>query len=121
MKSGLAIASAGEAGTGLALLVAPAFVARLLFGSEPTGIGTVAARFAGIALIGLGAACWPGLGGEGARRGMLVYGVLATCYLAYLGVSGGPAGPLLWPAVALHVVLILMLARHPSHQRRTVA
>ena len=121
MKSGLVVASAGEAGTGLALLMAPALVVRLLFGSEVAGVGAVAARFAGIALVGLGVACWPARGGEGARRGMLAYGLLATAYLGYLGVSGATAGPLLWPAVALHVALCLWLARGPADDRRASA
>ena len=121
MKSGLAIASAGEAGTGLALLAVPDFVVRLLFGAEASGSGVVAARFAGIALAGLGVACWPAGGADGPRRGMLVYGLLATLYLGYLGVSGGPAGPLLWPAVALHVALCLLLVRRPATGRKGTA
>ena len=121
MRSGLAVASAGEAGTGIALLVAPAFVARLLFGVGPSGVGVVAARFAGIALLGLGVACWPSVGGDGARRGMLAYGIFATLYLGYLGISGGPAGPLLWPAVAIHVALCLLLARRPAARKTPAA
>jgi hypothetical protein len=113
----VSFAAAAEAGTGVALLVAPELVARLLFGSEVAGVGTVAARFAGIALVGLGVACRPVHSGEGARRGMLVYGILATVYLAYLGASGGPAGLLLWPAVALHGAICLWLARGSREER----
>ena len=113
MKSALPFAAAAEAGTGVALLAVPGFVVRVLFGSEAAGVAAVVARFAGIALLGLGVACWPAKSGEGARRGMLVYGVLATIYLAYVGATG-PAGPLLWPAVALHVALCLLLARRPA-------
>ncbi len=103
---------------GLSLLVFPELVVRLLFGSPVAGTGAVAARFAGIALFGLGVACWPAGNGDGARRGMLAYGILATLYLAYLGVSGGPVGPLLWPAVALHVALCLFLARRPAAETK---
>ena len=42
---------------------------------------------------------------------MLTYSVLATLYLAYLGIRGEWVGPLLWPAVALHAVLTLLLGR----------
>ena len=62
----------------------------------------------GIALIALGVACWPG---RTALCGMLTYSALATAYLAYLGIRGHWVGPLLWPAVALHAVLTILLAR----------
>ena len=121
MRSGLFVASGAEALTGLALLVLPELVVRLLFGSAAPALAAVAARFAGIALIGLGVACWPWDGGGAGRRGMLAYGVLATLYLGYLGVSGGPAGPLLWPAVALHLVLSAAIARRPVADPKAAA
>ena len=62
----------------------------------------------GIALIALGVACWPG---RTALCGMLTYSVLATAYLAYLGIRGEWVGPLLWPAVVFHAVLTILLAR----------
>ena len=34
-----------------------------------------------------------------------------TLYLAYLGVTGNSTGLLLWPAVALHVILTTLLIR----------
>ena len=55
----LAVTAAGEALTGLVLLVYPPIVVRLLFGAELTGVAIPVARVLGIALIGLGAACWP--------------------------------------------------------------
>jgi len=103
----LAVAAAGEALTGLVLLVYPPTVVRLLFGAELTGVSIPVARVLGIALIGLGTACWPGP----ALLGMLTYGALATPYLLYLGIRGNWVGPLLWPAVVLHTVLTLLLAR----------
>lgn len=98
---------AGEAFTGLALAIYPSPVVRLLFGAEISGAGTVISRIAGIALIALGIACWPGP----PRVGMLIYNALATAYLAYVGIGGEWVGPLLWPAVVLHAVLTLLLAR----------
>jgi hypothetical protein len=44
----------------LALLIVPGLVGRLLLGEELTGIAIPVARVAGIALVGLGMACWPG-------------------------------------------------------------
>ena len=42
---------------------------------------------------------------------MLTYSALVTLYLRYLGLAGGLTGVLLWPAVALHVILTALLAR----------
>ncbi len=43
--------------------------------------------------------------------GMLIYGVLTTLYLLYLGIRGEWVGPLLWPTVVIHAVLTGLLAR----------
>ena len=107
MKKVLVLAAIGEAATGLALLILPSLVVRLLFGAELTGVSIPVARVLGIALIGLGVACWPGP----ALLGMLTYGALVMLYLLYLGIRGEWVGPLLWPAVVLHAVLTLLLAR----------
>ena len=107
MKWVLIFAAVGEAGTGLALLVVPSLVGRLLLGEELTGIAIPVARVAGIALIALGIACWPGP----PRVGMLTYSAAVTLYLAYLGFADGMNGVLLWPAVILHLVLTALLAR----------
>ena len=94
-----------EAGTGAVLLAYPPIVAQLLFGAEITGAGIVLGRVAGIALIALGVACWPGT----PLVGMLIYSALVTLYLAYVGATGGLTGILLWPAVALHAILTALL------------
>ena len=104
----LTIAAVLEVATGVALLIVPSLVGRLLFGAEFTGVANPAARVLGIALIALGMGCWPG---STALCGMLTYGALVTLYLAYLGVIGEWVGTLLWPAVVLHAVLTLLLAR----------
>ncbi|MBN8439843.1 MAG: hypothetical protein J0L95_17670 [Candidatus Accumulibacter sp.] len=107
MKNALVLAALSEAATGLALLIAPSLVARLLLGEELSAIAIPVARVAGIALIALGIACWPG----GALAGMMTYSVAVTVYLAYLGFTGGSTGIFLWPAVILHVILTVLLAR----------
>lgn len=103
----LKLAALGEAATGLALVIAPSVVGRLLLGEELTGAATPVARVAGIALVGLGIACWPAK----ARLGMLTYGTAVALYLAYVGITGG-GGVLLWPAAALHAILSALLLRH---------
>jgi hypothetical protein len=107
MKKALIFAAIGEAATGLALLIVPSLVGQLLLGEELTGIAIPVARVAGLALLGLGIACWPGP----PLVGMLTYCVLVTLYLVYIGFIGGLIGVLLWPAVALHVVVSILLGR----------
>jgi hypothetical protein len=41
---------------------------------------------------------------------MLIYNLVATVYLAYLGIAGTLVGVLLWPAVVLHLLLAALLA-----------
>jgi len=123
VKKLLALAAAGEAITGLALLADPPIVVRLLFGAEITGAGTVMSRIAGISLIALGLACWP-VGNTGslahrALQAMLSYSLLATLYLGYLGLGGPWGGKLLWPAVVIHFVLTILLARAWLKERKS--
>jgi hypothetical protein len=102
----LKFAAVAEIATGLALLIVPSLVGQLLLGEAPSGIAIPVARVAGIALTALGIACWPGP----ATLGMLIYSAAVMTYLAWLGFAG-LTGVLLWPAVALHLVLSLLLGR----------
>ncbi|CDH47127.1 conserved membrane hypothetical protein [Candidatus Contendobacter odensis Run_B_J11] len=117
MKKALMLAALGEVATGVALLMVPSLVGRLLLGAELIGIALPVARVAGMALIGLGVACWPGL----ALAGMLTYSAGVALYLAYLGIGGEWVGPLLWPGVALHAVMALLLVWTWRDERRTQA
>ena len=103
----LILAAVGEAATGLALLIAPALVGQLLLGEDLAGVAIPVARVAGIALVAFAIACWPGP----PLAGMLTYSTAVTLYLSYLGLAGGFAGVLLWPAVTLHLVLSVFLGR----------
>jgi hypothetical protein len=115
MKRVLVLAAVSEAATGVALLIVPSLVGQLLFGAELTGIAITVARVTGIALIALGVACWPGP----PRVGMLTYSAAVTLYLAYIGFTGGLTGVLLWPAVALHVILTALLAWASTSDKET--
>jgi hypothetical protein len=101
----LILTAVAEAATGAALLIVPSLVGRLLLGEDLSGVAVPVARVAGIALIALGVACWPG----SPRVGMLTYSAAVTVFLAYVGLTGG-GGVLLWPAVVLHAVLTALLA-----------
>ena len=78
MKKVLTIAAVAEAAMGVALIVLPSLVVRLLLGSQLAGVANPLARVAGIALLALGVACLPSCT---ALCGMLTYSVLATAYL----------------------------------------
>ncbi len=105
MNKALLLLAVGEALTGLALLLAPSVVGVLLLGDPLTGLAAVVARIAGLALIGLGVACWPGP----PSLGMSVYSGAVALLLAYYGLAAGLHGVLLWPAVAAHLVLTAFL------------
>ena len=107
MKKVLIFAAIAEGLTGIALLVAPEFVIRVLAGTDATELTTSVGRVTGVALIGLGVATSPGP----ASIGMLTYTVLVALYLAYMAIRGGWGGPFLWPAIAVHAVLALLIAR----------
>jgi hypothetical protein len=114
MKNALTFAAVAEAATGLALLIAPSLVVQLLLGEQLTGVAIPVGRVAGIVLIGLGIACWPGP----PLAGMLTYSAFITLYLAYLGFADGLTGVLLWPLVALHLILTALLTRDVTRIRR---
>ena len=41
----------------------------------------------------------------------MLFSLLTAIYLLYLGLGGEPAGPLLWPACAVHASVAVFLAR----------
>ena len=111
IKSVLKLAAVFEGVTGGALLVNPSAVTSWLVGDELSPSGKALGHVTGFALIALGLACWP----HGETRpaatsvwAMLMYSLLVAIYLGYYGVNQ-PAGPLLWPAVAIHAVLPIFL------------
>jgi hypothetical protein len=115
MRTALVLAAVGEVATGVALLVVPSLVGQLLLGAALNGVAVTVARVAGIALIALGVACWPGP----PRVGMVIYSAAVTLYLAYIGFTSGLTGPLLWPAVVLHAILSLLLIRASASGKET--
>jgi len=65
-------------------------------------------------MFALGLASWPSSATLGpataTARALLLYNVLATLYLSYLGGFAKMEGVLLWPAVAVHATLAILLA-----------
>ena len=119
MNAILMLAALAEAGTGVILLVHPSIIVRLLFGAGIVGAGVIMSRLAGIALIALGAACWPGTDTRRAFQAMLTYSALAMLFLIYIGVRSEGVGLLLWPAVVAHATLIVLLGSARLKRRKS--
>jgi hypothetical protein len=104
----LTFAAVVEVGTAIVALVVPATAVRWLLGEAPS---STVARCFGIALLALGAACWPGPHRDAVQafRAMWIYNASIALYLTGVSLIGHHGGPLLWPAVALHTVVTIGL------------
>jgi hypothetical protein len=113
LKKILLFAAFVEMGTGVALMVVPAIVVKVLLGVDLSGVGITLGRCFGVALLALGLACWPSRqlveSGSPAFRAMLLYNVLIASYLVYLGAVRDLVGLLLWPGAALHAIVAVAL------------
>lgn len=107
------ISSALEIATGVALIVLPDVVARLLLGTTLDDAGIAVGRLAGCGLLSLGLACLPSEEQTTRRTtwALFVYNLLAGLYLGYLRFGGGLTGMLLVPASAIHLLFAILLAR----------
>jgi hypothetical protein len=97
---------------GAALLTAPGVACRLLFATNPEGVGIALARFARVGLLALGIACLPSTAagsGRSALLGLLVFNFGVAILFAWVGVATTLHGVLLWPAVVLHAVIAVAL------------
>jgi hypothetical protein len=128
MRSLLAITAAVEAGTGVALAIAPSAVVLALLGSplDPAA-GSIIGRLFGAALFSLGAACWIARGdAQGRMAGglvaaMLLYNVAAVSLLGYARIGLRITGVLSWPAIVLHSLLAAWCVACLRIARRTSA
>ena len=117
------VTAALELGAGLTLLVAPAVVIRLLFGSAVDLFPAVGiARLTGAALLSLGAACWWARNDERSAASRALVGALLIYNVAVVALAIGGAigalGPLQWAAVGLHGVQALWCAWLIAGRRR---
>ena len=112
MNRPLAFSAILEIVTGVVLIAVPSLAAQLLLGADLSGVGLAIGRVAGLGLLSLGVACWPGTEPiRGKLCGMSTYGVGVTLYLLYVGLATEWSGPLLWPVILLHTVLTSVLIR----------
>jgi hypothetical protein len=111
MNKLLTVTAVVEAATGVALIVVPSFVGRLLLGTEFFGVAVVVGRVAGIALLALGIACWlarddrQSRAARGLVAALLFYNVAIAALLAFAGLGLRLHGMALWPAVVLHAAM----------------
>jgi hypothetical protein len=107
-----------EVVVGLCFIGIPNVPCRLLFAATPEGIAMPLARFAGVALLGLGIASLPSkLAGSrrGAVLGLLAFNVGATIFCTWVAVATLFRGFLLWPVIILHAVIACaLLAQFPT-------
>jgi hydrogenase/urease accessory protein HupE len=101
----VAVAASVEVVTALVLVIRASLFGGLLFGAELSDAGQALGRLAGFALLALALACWPTRGTTSgpvpALPALLVFGLLTTIYLVYLGFGSELVGPLLGPVPAM--------------------
>ena len=106
------VAAVLEGAIGLALLVVPAEVVRILLGTAfEAPAGSVVARVAGAALLALALANWharrsePSAAATGIVAAMFFYNAAAAVVLAYAGIGLHLYSIALWPTVVLHLAM----------------
>lgn len=90
---------------GIALIARPNLGSQLLFSTQLDGAGVLFARFAGIVLLALGAACMPMPATAQARAavvGLFLYNAGASLLFVWVAAATTLHGILLWPAAILH-------------------
>ena len=119
-KALLTATAAIELPTGVALLAAPSFVAKLLLGEAlDPGTPIVLGRVAGAALIAIGLSCFAERetdGPSGLPIGLLIYNAAVAVLLAQAALLGHMRGPVLWPAVVAHALLALWCVQRVLRQ-----
>jgi len=110
----LYVAAADPTLTGLFLLASPSLFSQLILGADASETALALGRVGGAAMFALGLASWPSNATVGpataANRALLIFNVLAVPYLSYLGSIANMKGVLLWPTVAVHAALAVLLA-----------
>ena len=98
--------------TGVTMLVVPSMIISLLLGEGVNPIGIAVVQILGIGLLSLGIACREPLRQDArlsTRIGLCTYNLGVAIALTIFAAAGGMNGLLLWPAMALHVVIGAMM------------
>lgn len=113
MKNLLILTSLIELSLGIALVILPGEVIKLLFGNSETGSIIVLARFTGIVFVCFSIACFPSKNSSDLNisspvfRAMFLYNFLAAVYLGYMRFSENFDGVILLPAAILHSIITI--------------
>ena len=106
-----------ELATGAGMLVLPALVIRLLFGTaEPSVEALIVCRVLGGALLAIGLTCWfardddPNPARQGILAGALIFNVVAFAVLLWAGIYPVTTGLALWPVVLIHLLMAIWCA-----------
>ena len=103
---------------GISVVTIPYAACRMLFGVTPEGVAILLARFAGVALLGLGIGCLPSKitgPSRSAVVGLLTFNVGATVFFVWVVYATSFRGVLLWPAGLLHAVIsVALLTQFPA-------
>ena len=102
-----------EMGAGIALVIAPSWVTKLLLGeglsSSPS---QVLGQITGAALVSIAVACWfasnrESSGERGTIASLLIYNLAVPALLIHAAVAYETRGIALWPACVLHFALAI--------------
>src|SRR4051812_2745393 len=111
MKSLLTITALIEGATGLALAIVPTLVVSILLGTSLADPGAILiGRLAGAALFSIAVACLLSRSDSESFvmvKVMLLYNIFSITLLVYAVLVESIFGPGLWPAVLLHVGLLV--------------
>lgn len=111
MKSLLTITALFEGATGLALVFVPALVISILFGISLTDSTVMLiSRLGGGALVAIAIACWLSRNSKHSSlmvKLMIGYNIFSIVLLVFVVFVKRIYGPGLWPAVLLHLVLLI--------------
>ncbi|NOL47509.1 putative membrane protein [Synechococcus sp. MIT S9220] len=105
------LASAIELITGITLLLLPSVVMPLLFNAESSAAAERLMQLYGLALLGLGVACWESPCALPAKRGLLLYNCSAAVLLITLSSQQLSGGAAVWTGALIHIVLGGLMVR----------
>ena len=111
MKSLLKITALFEGATGLALVLVPSLFVSILLGNSITEASAILiCRLTGAALITIAIACWLSRSDFQSTvmvKAMVGYNIFSITILVYAVLVEKIYGPGLWPAVLIHIVLLI--------------
>ena len=101
-----------ESMTGLIFLISPSWLVLILLRTSiDSTIDLLLGRIAGAGLLSIGIACWlthkdeESIAAKGLVAAILLYNIIATILLAYVGFNAHQSLPALWAVVIIHLLM----------------